>query len=583
MDVYGQTQHLHEMITAAHGVLLEARNLNLKQPLQSNASLFNFADMDHTPSSPGHDGSAAEEKDEDGLANLGPLTLTGDEIQDSLTKIAALKGVYMRHCTELLESLHQKKEDVASEDLLARRDQLRKDVHARNVVMKGLIDRLRLLQHALSILHGRDQTDSAANIVHVMLLASAAEDHIPFFRSIGMDLAHHINRDRSSSAKWANDTQLAFEYLKRQAESVEWLEKKMDTTFPTHDLHELLKSGVLLRELMQRLSPTTSSPKPIARQYSATMAPWKERENISLFLSDCKRLGMSDLSLFGTDDLYEGTNMVAVVFGLQYIKSWFTGGIRSPRSPKAPTQWSFTDDQVDHVLAHFRKHKSQEALLQGFLRNAAPSSVDGGTPSVVRGAELTFDMMDDDDETAPPPAPIVVTMETTKEEHTTIEVESNPEDDTPLLSHDTPEQSAASTEQSPEGSQSLVDVFPPPEDEPAIVAAAAAVDEIISHVTDEVEEVDEADATTEQELRHQLAAIVPPEPSHHAPSVTAPSPPPSPAKEEIKYPLRDPNIIIRTPECSDRALMPQTVAKVQDEEMEEVPTAPPQRCCCVVM
>ncbi|RHY26092.1 hypothetical protein DYB32_007874 [Aphanomyces invadans] len=238
MDLAGQVQHLHEMINLAHGVLLEAQNLNLKQPLQSNASLFTFADMDVTPSSPSvGDVSMLDEKDDEPTTLA---TLTGDEIQDSFTKLAALKSAYIKHSSELLESLQQKKEDVANDNLLARRDALRK---------------------------------------------------------------HDV---------------------------VEWLENAMDRTFPTHDLQELLKSGIVLRELL-------------------TSSTYLERS--------LDRLGMSECSLFGTDDLYEGTNMVQVVFGMQYIKAWFSGGVRSPRSPKnAPVGvWSFSESQ----------HKSQECLLQG--------------------------------------------------------------------------------------------------------------------------------------------------------------------------------------------------------------------------
>ncbi|RHZ19151.1 hypothetical protein DYB37_007149 [Aphanomyces astaci] len=95
---------------------------------------------------------------------------------------------------------------------------------------------------------------------------------------------------------------------------------------------------------------------------------------------------MSECSLFGTDDLYEGTNMVQVMFGMQYIKAWFTGGVRSPRSPKNSSDgvWSFSESQVldllvllvvvltyaiqvQDVVAQFQKHKSQGNLLQGYL------------------------------------------------------------------------------------------------------------------------------------------------------------------------------------------------------------------------
>ncbi|RHY71256.1 hypothetical protein DYB38_010574 [Aphanomyces astaci] len=80
-----------------------------------------------------------------------------------------------------------------------------------------------------------------------------------------MDLNHKLNRERSSSAKWASDVHLAVEYLKRQHEVIEWLQHAMDRPMPTHDLQELLKSGVVLRELMSILAPTSATPKPIAR------------------------------------------------------------------------------------------------------------------------------------------------------------------------------------------------------------------------------------------------------------------------------------------------------------------------------
>ncbi|ETN02130.1 hypothetical protein PPTG_16777 [Phytophthora nicotianae INRA-310] len=99
-----------------------------------------------------------------------------------------------------------------------------------------------------------------------------------------------------------------------------WIENVLQRELPTTDLFEALKSGVVLREMMETLFPAASScMSPISRQYSMRMAPWKERENISIFLRQCKSIGMNDLSLFCTDDLYEGTNMVQVLFCLQHF------------------------------------------------------------------------------------------------------------------------------------------------------------------------------------------------------------------------------------------------------------------------
>jgi hypothetical protein len=58
---------------------------------------------------------------------------------------------------------------------------------------------------------------------------------------------------------------------------------------PSKDLYEVLKSGVILRELLETLYPeTTSVLSSISRKYTPLMAPWKERENISVFLKQCK-------------------------------------------------------------------------------------------------------------------------------------------------------------------------------------------------------------------------------------------------------------------------------------------------------
>lgn len=63
------------------------------------------------------------------------------------------------------------------------------------------------------------------------------------------------------------------------------LERKLET----RDLFEALKSGIVLREVMVKLYPAPLECRsPISRRYSMRMAPWKERENISIFLKQCK-------------------------------------------------------------------------------------------------------------------------------------------------------------------------------------------------------------------------------------------------------------------------------------------------------
>ncbi|RQM16399.1 hypothetical protein DD237_003414 [Peronospora effusa] len=126
--------------------------------------------------------------------------------------------------------------------------------------------------------------------------------------------------------KWDNDKLMAIGYLRRQREIITWIESVLKCELSSICLFEVLKSGVVLREMMEVCFPDASNcMQPINRNYSKQMAPWKERENISVFLRLCKsyqcdRIGMNGLSLFCTDDLYEGTDMVQVLFCLEHFK-----------------------------------------------------------------------------------------------------------------------------------------------------------------------------------------------------------------------------------------------------------------------
>ncbi|RLN50257.1 hypothetical protein BBJ28_00003756 [Nothophytophthora sp. Chile5] len=84
---------------------------------------------------------------------------------------------------------------------------------------------------------------------------------VPQHEERGADLTSPMGgkhqRSLSLSAKWASDKSMALEYLHRQ---------HMETLFP--DISNCMS--------------------PISRNYTKRMAPWKERENISVFLRQCK-------------------------------------------------------------------------------------------------------------------------------------------------------------------------------------------------------------------------------------------------------------------------------------------------------
>ncbi|KAK1928756.1 Myophilin [Phytophthora citrophthora] len=159
-------------------------------------------------------------------------------------------------------------------------------------------------------------------------------------------------RSLSLSAKWASDKSMAIEYLRRQREVMTWIESVLKRQLPTTDLYEALKSGVVLREMMETLFPDVSNcMSPISRNYSNRMAPWKERENISVFLRQCKSIGMNDLSLFCTDDLYEGTNMVQVLFCVQHFMMFSeenAGDLFLPIAMNEPAEFSNQEVRYYH-------------------------------------------------------------------------------------------------------------------------------------------------------------------------------------------------------------------------------------------
>ncbi|KAL4130473.1 hypothetical protein PRIC2_006470 [Phytophthora ramorum] len=172
-------QMLSHLLAIAYHVLEETKYMNLKPPLRPSSKLF-AADV-AVPGSPPRSPAEAEtpqdevHPDVNGLAAgfAGPHAHAGgqghpivmpyspEEIQDTYTKIAALKNQYMKISSELLEAVKEVETKAELQDdkdatakLVQRRNQLRKEVYERNLVMKGLIDRLRNLQHSIRLMKG---------------------------------------------------------------------------------------------------------------------------------------------------------------------------------------------------------------------------------------------------------------------------------------------------------------------------------------------------------------------------------------------------------------------------------------------
>ncbi|OWZ18363.1 hypothetical protein PHMEG_0007562 [Phytophthora megakarya] len=183
-------------------------------------------------------------------------------------------------------------------------------------------------------------------------------------------------RSLSLSARWASDKAMAVEYLRRQRDVMSWIESVLKRELPTTDLYEALKSGVVLREMMEILFPDASNcMSPISRKYTKRMAPWKERENISVFLRQCKSIGMYDLSLFCTDDLYEGTNMVQVLFCVQHFMMFSeeqVGHLFKPVAKNEPTE--FSNQELEMAMSKIEQAGVDAKALKGLISGSSSST-----------------------------------------------------------------------------------------------------------------------------------------------------------------------------------------------------------------
>jgi len=80
------------------------------------------------------------------------------------------------------------------------------------------------------------------------------------------------------------------------------------------DLHEALKSGVVLCKLMNKVSPGK------IQKIGTSKMPFVMMENIGNYLTAAKALGLQTHDLFQTVDLYEAKNMNQVITHILAMK-----------------------------------------------------------------------------------------------------------------------------------------------------------------------------------------------------------------------------------------------------------------------
>jgi hypothetical protein len=90
------------------------------------------------------------------------------------------------------------------------------------------------------------------------------------------------------------------------------------------DFGAILKDGSVLCQLINRLKPGS------VKKINTMKAPFKQRENIELFLKGCEAYGLKAQDLFQVNDLYENKNLYMIVDNLFFLgghaqKNGFSG------------------------------------------------------------------------------------------------------------------------------------------------------------------------------------------------------------------------------------------------------------------
>lgn len=164
---------LYDMLGVAQLIFEEFENLNVQSSLLPSGGaatgltpaaspLSPVPRMSSSPATPASTGSSSNVLD--GVN----LTLTGEEaLQDSLTRLAVLRDRYVTLSSELEKAIaivsssdaRQDKTENVDDEAVMKRDELRKDVYERNVVMKELIEKVRQVQQTMLLANDtRDET-----------------------------------------------------------------------------------------------------------------------------------------------------------------------------------------------------------------------------------------------------------------------------------------------------------------------------------------------------------------------------------------------------------------------------------------
>jgi hypothetical protein len=177
-----------------------------------------------------------------------------------------------------------------------------------------------------------------------------------------------------------------------EREVIGWFKQLLDLDIPAgmNNVQRALHNGIDLVKLALEIQKRLQNPPPQAKKMrmkpNTLSAPFKQMENIQVYLNFCEKLGMNKTSLFQTVDLYEGRNMAQVMTAIQQLGTECQRfGFDGPVIGSKPTEKNvreFSDEQLKAgqaiigLQAGTNKCASQSGMSMGGVRHIADIKAD---------------------------------------------------------------------------------------------------------------------------------------------------------------------------------------------------------------
>lgn len=173
--------------------------------------------------------------------------------------------------------------------------------------------------------------------------------------------------------------------MERAREALDWVEavlrRQLNYPSPSEGLRDqldfahVLKDGIILCELINALEPGT------VKKINTMKAPFKQRENVELFLKGCENYGLKSQDLFQVNDLYEHKNLYMVVdciFGLGGMaqkKNWRGPVIGVKVADENPREFSQDQLKEGHKIIGLQYGSNKGATQAGMTPYGATRQI----------------------------------------------------------------------------------------------------------------------------------------------------------------------------------------------------------------